>query len=151
MRLSLVGSTGALGSTYSSRLPLPFVSRISAVQPCDFSSSPVSSNIFVLSHPTTGPPPLVHSVLLASSANMRWCVLKHVPICVSFPVFGSYIARWRPALASGYNLADGCDEPALQTSGLSNGRTVDVIQTRPRASIIGLCTLFLLVQIGSSP
>ena len=31
----------------------------SAVQPCDFTSSPVSSNIFVFSQPTTWPPPLV--------------------------------------------------------------------------------------------
>ena len=47
MRVSFVGSSGWFGSVYSSRLPLPFVSRMSAVQPCDFSSSPVSSNIFV--------------------------------------------------------------------------------------------------------
>ena len=60
-----------------------------AVQPWDFSSSPVSSNIFVFSQPTTGPPPLVHSVWFASSANIRWWVLKHVPMCVSFLVAGS--------------------------------------------------------------
>jgi hypothetical protein len=35
MRLSLVGSTGWFGSTYSSRLPLPLVSRMRAVHPCD--------------------------------------------------------------------------------------------------------------------
>jgi hypothetical protein len=69
--LSFVGSTGSFGSTYASRLPLPFVSRMSAVQPCDFSSSCVSSNIFVLSQPTTAPPPLVQSVRFASSANIR--------------------------------------------------------------------------------
>ena len=84
-----MGSTGWLGSTYASRLPLPLVSMISAVQPCDFTSSPVSSNIFVFSQPTTCPPPLVQSVLLASSANIRWCVPKHVLMCVSFFVFGS--------------------------------------------------------------
>jgi hypothetical protein len=39
----------------------------------------------------------------------------------------------------------------LQKSGLSGGRTVDVIQTRPLWSNIGLCTLFRLVQIGSAP
>ena len=68
MRLSLAGSSGWLGSTYSSRLPLPLVSRMSAVQPCDFAASPVSSNILVFTQPTTPPPPplLVHSVLLAS-------------------------------------------------------------------------------------
>ena len=43
----------------------------SAVQPCDFTSSCVSSNIFVFSQPTTWPPPLVHSVWFASSANIR--------------------------------------------------------------------------------
>src|SRR3954469_16942699 len=124
---------------------------MSAVHPCDATSSPVSSNILVSSQPTTGPPPLVHSVLFASSANMRWRVLKHVPMCVSFPVFGSYIASCRPDRGSGNAFADGCDEPALQTSGLSGGLTVEVIHTRPRASIIGLCTLFLAFQIASSP
>src|SRR4051794_31266916 len=124
---------------------------MSAVQPWDFASSPVSSNILVFSQPTTGPPPLVHSVLFASSANMGWWVLEHVPMSLSSPVFGSYIASWRPALASGNSLADGWFDSALHTSGLSGGRIVDVIHTRPRASIIGLCTLFLLVQIGSSP
>src|SRR5207253_587558 len=57
----------------ASRFPLPLVSSTSAVHPCDFSSSPVWSNIFVFSQPTTPPPPpvLVHSVLFASSANTR--------------------------------------------------------------------------------
>src|SRR4029078_11553512 len=143
--------TGCSAWPSSPRLPLRFVSMISAVQPCDFSSSPVSSNILVFSQPTTGPPPLVHYVLFASSTNMRWCVLKHVPMCVSLPVFGSYTASWRPDRGSGNSFADGCSEPALQTSGLSAGLTVDVIHTRPRASNIGLWTLFLLVQIASSP
>ena len=66
---------------------------MSAVQPCDFISSPVSSNILVFSQPITWPPPLVHSVLLASSANIRWWVPKQVPMWVSFLVAGSYICR----------------------------------------------------------
>src|SRR5712692_1105547 len=73
-RLSFIGSTGWLGSTHSSRLPLPLVSRMNGVQPCDFTSSPVSSNILRFSQPTTplaGPPALVHSVWLASSAKIR--------------------------------------------------------------------------------
>src|SRR5918992_2477593 len=107
MRLSFVGSTGWFGSTYSPRLPSPFVSRMGAVHPCDFSSSPVSSNILRFNHPTTGPPPLVHSVLFASSANIRWCVEKHVLMCVYFFVFGSYIARWRLARSTGKSFADG--------------------------------------------
>src|SRR5262249_1373435 len=64
-RLSFDGSTGWSGSTYASRLPLPFVSRMNGVHPCDFASSPVSSNIFVFSQPMTPGPPipaLVHSV-----------------------------------------------------------------------------------------
>jgi hypothetical protein len=68
---------------------LPFVSITTGVQPCDFTSSPVSSNIFVFSHPTTCPPPLVHSVWFASSANIRWCVPKHVLMWVSLSAFGS--------------------------------------------------------------
>ena len=62
---------------------------MSAVQPCDFTSSCVSSNIFVFSQPTTWPPPLVQSVLFASSANIRWCVPKQVLMCVICFVFGS--------------------------------------------------------------
>src|SRR5205814_4243380 len=117
-----------------SRLPLPLVSRIRAVQPCDFSSSPVSSNSFVFSQPTTGPPPDVHSVRFASSANIRWWVLKQVLMCVSFPVFGSYMARCRPARFIGNSCADGWLDPALQKAGLSGGRTVAVSHTRPRSS-----------------
>src|SRR5437016_8077826 len=81
IRLSLAGSTASFGSTHSSRLPLPLVSRTNGVQPCDLTSSPVSSYIFRLSHPgTPGPatPALVHNVLLASEAKLRWWVGKHV-------------------------------------------------------------------------
>src|SRR5438876_9368075 len=119
MRLSLAGSTGWFGSTYSSRLPLPLVSSTSAVQPCDFCSSPVSSNIFTLSQPTTSPPPplLVHSVLFASLANCRWCVPKQVSINVTFFVLGSYTASCRPEFATGKSFADGWDEPSLQNAG----------------------------------
>src|SRR5580765_7686756 len=151
MRWSFVGSIGWFGSVYSPRLPSPLVSRMSAVQPCDFSSSPVSSNIFVSSQPTTAPPPLVHSVRFASSANIKWCVPKHVLMCVSFFVFGSYIASCRPERFTGKSLADGCVDPALQNAGLSGGRMLDVIQTRPFSSIIGLWTLFLLAQRMVSP
>src|SRR4030081_3457403 len=96
MRLSLVGSIGWSGSTYASCLPLPLVSRINGAQPCDFSSSWVSSNFFVLNQPTTSPPPslppapalLNHSVSLAS--NCRWCVPKHVFMSVNCLLLGSY-------------------------------------------------------------
>ena len=52
---------------------------------------------------------------------------------------------------SGNSRADGWLDPALQKAGLSGGRTVEVIHTRPRSSNMGLCTLFLLVQMTSSP
>src|SRR5687767_3925725 len=151
MRLSLLGSTSAFGSTYSSRRPFPLMSMISGVHPCAFSSSPVSSQSFVFNHPTTGPPPLVQSVRLASSANIRWCVPKQVEMCFISFVFGSYIARWRPELLSGKRRADGWVDPALQKAGFSGGRTLEVIQTRPFSSNIGLCTFARLVQIGSVP
>jgi hypothetical protein len=105
----------------------------------------------VFSQPMTCPPPLVHSVLLASSANIRWCVLKHVLMCVSFWDLGSHIARCRPARFTGNAFADGWFDPARQKGGLSAGRTVDVSQRRPRSSSIGLWTLFLLVQMTVSP
>src|ERR687889_2727352 len=151
MRLSLLGSMGAFGSTYSSRRPFPLVSMISAVHPCALSSSPVWSHSLVFNHPTTGPPPLVQRVLLASSANIRWCVPKQVATCFISFVLGSYTARWRPELLSGKSRADGWLDPALQKAGLSGGRTLEVIQTRPFSSNIGLCTFARLFQIGSVP
>ena len=52
---------------------------------------------------------------------------------------------------TGNAFADGCVEPALQKAGLSNGATAEVSHRRPLSSSIGLCTLFLLVQMTSSP
>ena len=154
MRLSFAGSSGWFGSTWSSRRPLPLVSITIGVQPCEAASSPVSSNFFVSSQPITpdpGPPALVHSVLLASSANIRWCVGKQVRMSVILPVFGSSIERWRVELASGNTLADGCAEPCLQKSGLGGGPTREVHHTRPLSSYIGLCVVVWPCQIGSSP
>src|ERR1700682_3685341 len=155
MRLSLAGSTAWFGSTYpSSRLPLPLVSRMRADQPCDFASSPVSSNILRLSQPTTplcGPPALVHNVLLASSANTRWWVGKQVRTSVILPDLGSYIERCRVDCSTGVSFAEGWSEPFLQKSGLANWPTREVNQTWPFSSIIGLCMLAWLSQITSSP
>src|SRR6187549_843581 len=72
-------------------------------------------------------------------------------MCVIFFVAGSYISNCRPLRCSGNAFADGCVEPSLQNAGLSGARTADVSHSRPFSSSIGLCTLFLLVQIASSP
>src|SRR5829696_7721286 len=72
-------------------------------------------------------------------------------MCVIFFVAGSYIASWRPLRCSGKALADGCVEPSLHHAGFSGPRTADVSHRRPLSSSIGLWTLFLLVQITSSP
>src|SRR5687768_16611714 len=72
-------------------------------------------------------------------------------MCFISLLFGSYTASWRPELLSGKRRADGWVEPALQKAGLSGGRTLEVIQTRPFSSNIGLCTFALLVHIGSVP
>src|SRR5688500_14599532 len=109
-RLSLAESTGPLGSSHASRRPLPLVSTMNGVQPCERTSSPVSSNIFRLSQPSAPTPPTpleVHSVLLASSAKITWCVGKHVDISVHLFAAGSYIERWRVARSIGKTLADG--------------------------------------------
>src|SRR5947209_20361682 len=66
-------------------------------------------------------------------------------------VFGSYIASWRPLLFSGNKAAEGWLEPSLQNAGLSFGRILEVIQTRTCASNIGLWTLAWLCQMASSP
>src|ERR1700693_1236947 len=126
---------------------------MSAVQPCDFSSSWVSSNILVFSQPTAPPPPplLVHRVLLASLANCKWCVEKQVLMSVTFLVLGSYIAKCRPALFRGNTLADGWLDPSWHQAGFSGGRTEEVNHTRPSSSNIALWTCDLLSQIGSSP
>src|ERR1044071_9748435 len=82
-RLSFAGSTGSLGPTNSSRLPLPLVSTTIGDQPCDLAESPVSKKVLVLIQPTTpllepGPPCESHSVLSASFATSRWCAKKQV-------------------------------------------------------------------------
>src|SRR5215471_5154323 len=98
---------------------------MSGVQPCDFAASPVSSNILVLTQPTTPPPPPleVHSVLLASKPNCRWWVVKQVSTNVYFIVFGSSIASCRWLSSSGNSLADGWSDPFLQKSGSLVPRT----------------------------
>src|SRR5712691_2887385 len=70
---------------------------------------------------------------------------------VNLPVAGSYMDRWRLASSSGNTFADGWSDPFLQKSGLAGGRTLAVIQIRPVSSIIGLCMLVWLSQMGSSP
>ena len=97
------------------------------------------------------PPPLVHSVLFASSANIRWCVPKQVLMCVSFFVFGSYTASCRPERCEREQLRRRMARALLAEGRIVGGRTADVIHTRPFSSNIGLWTLFLLVQIASSP
>src|SRR5262249_43540285 len=134
--------------------PLSLVSRVGPAPPVYLAPPPVPTNLFGLSPPTTplcGPPALVHSVLLASSANTRWCVGKQVRISVILPVAGSYIERWRVACSIGVSLADGWSEPLRQKSGLENWPMREVNQTRPVSSIIGLCMLAWLSQITSSP
>src|SRR5439155_26132524 len=66
MRLSLAGSIGWFGSTYSSRAPLPLVSSTKGDQPWARAASPVWSNTLVLTQPATTPVPESHSVLSAS-------------------------------------------------------------------------------------
>src|SRR5438477_11145515 len=110
MRLSLAGSTGWFGCTYSPRLPSPLVSRMNGVQPCDFSSSPVSSNILVLTQPSTSapaPPELAQSVRLASKPNCTWWVGKQVLTCTKSFLSGSYMMTWRFDALIGNAFADG--------------------------------------------
>src|SRR5262245_51028208 len=153
MRMSLPGSCGLPGSVYSSRTPLPFVSSTSAVQPCAFSISPVSSSSLVLIQPTFPPPPPVdiHSVSFASYPNCRWWDPKQVWYAVYFPVFGSYIVTRRFVLLSGNSTADGCVEPFLQKSGLAGLWPVAASHTRPLRSIIELWLFAFESQMSSSP
>src|SRR3954453_13227563 len=65
-RMSLPACAGAPGSLYSSTMPLPLVSRTNGAQPCALIASPVSSQIFVLTQPATGPLPENHKVSSAS-------------------------------------------------------------------------------------
>src|SRR5881396_726244 len=70
---------------------------------------------------------------------------------VTWFVFGSYIASWRPLFLSGNKTAEGWLDPSLQNAGFSLGRILEVIHTRPFSSNIGLCTLAWLCQMASSP
>src|SRR5882762_10685382 len=65
-------------------------------------------------------------------------------------VLGSYTASCRPLVLSGNKTAEGWLEPSLQNAGFSVGRILEVIQTRPCASNIGLWTLAWLCQMASS-
>src|SRR5256885_2967259 len=56
-------------------------------------------------------------------------------------VFESYTASCRPLVLRGNKTAEGWLEPSLQNAGFSLGRILEVIQTRPCASNIGLWTL----------
>src|SRR5215213_2703605 len=107
-----------------------------AVQPCDFAASPVSSNILLLTQPSTCPPPLNQIVLLASKPNCGWCVPKQVSTKLYFLVFGSKTAASRALRSSGKSFADGCVDPALQKAGFSGPRTAAASHTRPVLSII---------------
>src|SRR5216683_4078174 len=111
---------------------------MSAVHPCDFTASPVSSNILVLNQPTTPePPPLdAHRVSLASLAKFRWWVVKQVSTKVYFMVFGSSIASWRWLSATGNALAEGWYEPFWQKAGFLTSRTDAASHIRPFPSII---------------
>src|SRR5258706_11410144 len=70
---------------------------------------------------------------------------------VNLPLAGSYMETWRPEFSSGNAFADGCVDPALQKSGLRWGRMRAVNQMWPFSSIIGLCMMVWLSQIGLSP
>src|SRR6516164_8232248 len=127
---------------------------MSADQPCDFTSSPVSSKVLRLSQPITplgGRRVMDKSVMLASSANTRWWVGKQVRMSVILPLLGSYMEKWRVDCSIGVSFAEGWSEPLRQKSGLANWPTREVNQTRPVSSIIGLCMLAWLSQITSSP
>src|ERR1700733_13395004 len=97
MRLSLPGSTGLSGSTYSPRLPSPDVSSTNGVHPCDATSSPVCSNFLTSSQPNTAGPttPAEKNSLSWSREKARWWIGKQVLSNVNFPVAGSYIAILR--------------------------------------------------------
>src|ERR1041385_7489133 len=143
-RLSFAGSTGSLGPTNSSRLPLPLVSTTIGVQPCDLAESPVSKKVLVLIQPTTpllepGPPCESHSVLSASFAKYRWCAKKQVSTWYHFCCFWSQMEPCRPFWSSGITFAERWSEPFLQKAGLSAGRQRALKYTRPCSSIIALC------------
>src|ERR1700686_3467070 len=112
---------------------------MNGVQPCAFTSSPVSSSILVLTQPRTSapmPPELDQSVRLASKPNCTWWVGKQVLTDVNFWVAGSSMTTWRFEVAIGNALAEGWSDPALQKSGLAAGRTLAANQTRAFSSNI---------------
>src|SRR5688572_21754527 len=127
---------------------------MNGVQPCARASSPVSSSTRGLSQPSTpapAPPLEVHSVSSASSAKITWWVGKQVETSVHWPLEGSYIESCRAAWSIGTTFADGCEEPFLHQSGFAGGRMRAAAHTLPFASIIWLCVLVWLSQIGCSP
>src|ERR1700678_3158963 len=148
MRASLVGSSVAPGSVQVAvRFPVPTVSTMNGVHPCDVAASPVRRNALVSSQPATSRLPVYHIVSLPSAVRYRWCVPKHRFASLNAPVLGSYTADCRPDVVCGKTWADSSDEPALQYAGSSSGRIRAVIQTRPFSSRIVLCTIVWLDQM----
>src|SRR5262245_34022631 len=95
MRRSLVGSAGWFGSVYAvSRLPLPLLSMMNALQPWDAFSSCVLSHVFTSNQPSMPLGPNEDQITSLSS-KLRWPHVKHVSIVVVFFVFGSYMIRPR--------------------------------------------------------
>ena len=149
-RLSFVGIDRLSGSTYSSRLPLPLVSIMSAVQPCDF--------IFVaglVEHLRVQPsddlaaaarPERVVGVLgehQVMRAEARADVREFLRLRVVH-------ASWRPDCPAGKaSPTDG--RSALHTAGLSAARTADVIHTRPLLVEHRVVHVVRLCHSASSP
>ena len=140
------------GSTYASRLPLPLVSMMSAVQPCDFTSS-----LRLLEHLRVQPAD--HLAAAARPQRVVRVLGEHQVVRAEAGADVRQLLRLRIVdreVAAGIarsgtaSPTDG-SSPPCRSRDCRGGRTADVIHTRPFSSSIGLCTLFLLVQIASSP
>ena len=147
--MSFVGSAGSPGSTHSSRTPLPLVSSTSGLQPCAASSSPVSRNRLVSSHPMTWPAAarpqgvlvvlgedqMVGAVAGADEGHLvgRGVVHREMPVR---PGVGEHAGRRMVGPLQAHRRV------------LGGPRTRDVSQTRPSWSSMGLCTLVWLSPDG---
>src|ERR1700680_1861459 len=105
---------------------------MNGVQPCDLTSSPVSSSILVSTQPRTSapmPPELAQSVRSASKPNCTWWVGKQVLTVLKSLLAGSYMTTWRFDVLIGNAFAEGTSDPALQKSGFAPGRILAAYQT----------------------
>ena len=152
MRLSLVGSTGWSGSTYASRLAVavgvedqrrPALRRHLVAGLVEHLRVEPADDLAAAARPQRAVRVFGEHQMVRAEARADVRELLRLRV-VHLQMPARVVRPGTPSPTDG-------SIPPCRQSGFSGGRTADVSHRRPFSSSIGLCTLFLLVQITSSP